>query len=85
MKTEIAITYSRALQIVEDCYLPATIRAEIIDTIMLADDGEPADWIETRTIAERYGTPRHREMVASIIERIDLDAIRAASETRGGA
>jgi hypothetical protein len=82
MQYETAVTYSRALSVVEDFHLPATIRGQIIDEIMRADDGEPADWIEVRTLADKYGTRRHREDVASIIERIDLDAIRAAAASR---
>lgn len=85
MQTEAHVTFSHAISIVEDCYLPAVIRGQIIDAIMLAHDGEPADWIEVRTLAERYGTRRHRETVASIIERVDLDAIRAAAMIGGGA
>jgi hypothetical protein len=85
MQYETAVTYSRALSVVEDFHLPATIRCQITDAIMRADDGEPADWIKVRTLAEKYGTRRHREDVASIIERIDLDAIRAAAGDRRAA
>lgn len=64
-----------------DC---ATVRNEIERTVLDAFDGQPADFDETRALANRYcETQADRDRVEEIIRSIDLDLIR--SRGTGGA
>jgi hypothetical protein len=77
--------YIAALESIEGCYLPAHLKSAIVDAVCAAEQGEESDFHEVRTLTNRYGTPRHIAEVEGILDRIDLDAIRAAATIGGGA
>lgn len=78
--------YIAALEIIEGGDIPAQLKSALVDAVSAAERGEDADFHEVRTLTHRaervWGIALGRE-VEGILDRIDLDAIRAAAAIGG--